>query len=182
MKVITGTARGKNLKELKGEDTRPTTARVKEALFSILHFSLPQSHVLDLFSGTGQLGIEALSRGAAHCTFVDTRKQAVSLIRENLACTGLSQSAAVHTQDGLQFLNTCTQSFDIIFLDPPYATDLLERALYQIDKFDILRTNGIIICESSANKEFPCQFQHFAMGKQYRYGQIMLTTFYWQGM
>ena len=99
MRVITGTARGRRLNELKGKETRPTTDRVKEGIFNIIQFDIEGRRVLDLFGGTGQLGIECLSRGAAHATFVDARTDAVKLIRENLALTALANRATVLTAD-----------------------------------------------------------------------------------
>lgn len=104
MRVITGTARGRRLGELSGMDTRPTTDRVKEGLFNIIQFDIEGRRVLDLFAGTGQLGIECLSRGAAHCTFVDQRKDAVALVRKNLDATELSDRAKVFQGDALSFL------------------------------------------------------------------------------
>ena len=121
MRVITGTARGRRLKEPVGMETRPTTDRVKEGIFSSIQFEIEGRRVLDLFGGTGQMGIEALSRGAAHCTFVDLRKDAAAAIRENLALTDLSDAATVIQGDALAYLTRCQESFDVIFLDPPYA-------------------------------------------------------------
>ena len=105
MRVITGTARGRRLGELTGKDTRPTTDRVKEGLFNVIQFDIEGRRVLDLFAGTGQLGIECLSRGAAHCTFVDQRKDAVKLVRENLEATELTDRAKVVQGDSLSFLS-----------------------------------------------------------------------------
>ena len=104
MRVITGTARGRRLLEPEGMDTRPTTDRVKEGIFSSIQFEIEGRRVLDLFGGTGQMGIEALSRGAAHCTFLDLRKEAVGVIRENLKRTGFAEDAAVVQGDYLAFL------------------------------------------------------------------------------
>ena len=107
MRVITGTARGRRLKELQGMETRPTTDKVKESLFSIIQFDIEGRRVLDLFAGTGQLGIEALSRGAARCTFVDQRKDAAALVRENLKLTGLSGQGKVVQGDSISYLMSC---------------------------------------------------------------------------
>ena len=114
MRVISGSARGRRLKELQGMDTRPTTDKVKESLFNIIQFEIEGRRVLDLFGGTGQLGIEALSRGADHCTFVDMRKEAAALIRENLRLTGLSERSRVVQGDALSFLSSCGEKFDVI--------------------------------------------------------------------
>ena len=175
MRVISGSARGRRLKELQGMETRPTTDKVKESLFNIIQFDIPGRRVLDLFGGTGQLGIESLSRGAASCTFVDQRRDAVKLIRENLAECRLSEQAKVLQGDSLAFLTSCREKFDVIFLDPPYHTDLMDRALELVTKIDILSENGIIICETMAQRELPQIPAPYEWGKDYRYGQIKLT-------
>ena len=150
MRVITGTARGRRLKELQGMETRPTTDKVKESLFSIIQFDIEGRRVLDLFAGTGQLGIEALSRGAAEAVFVDRRPDAVRLVQENLALCGFTDRARVKSGDALAYLKS-GEKFDLIFLDPPYAADLLEQALTAIASFDICREHGIIVAESAAD-------------------------------
>ena len=156
MRVITGTARGRRLGELTGMDTRPTTDRVKEGLFNIIQFDIEGRRVLDLFAGTGQLGIECLSRGAAHCTFVDQRKDAVALVRKNLDATELSDRAKV---------------------DPPYDTNLLNTTLNRIAVIDILAENGIIICESRADQDLPELPLPYRKSKDYRYGKIKVTLY-----
>ena len=138
MRVITGTARGKRLKELPGLDTRPTTDRVKEGLFNIIQFDIEGRRVLDLFAGTGQLGIEALSRGAAFCDFVDRNPAAVKIVRENLQATGLADRGTVHNRDFAAFLPGIRRRYDLIFLDPPYALPALEQALERIAAIDIV--------------------------------------------
>ena len=177
MRVISGTARGRRLKELQGMETRPTTDRVKEALFNIVQFELPGRQVLDLFAGTGQLGIEALSRGAARCTFVDQRRDAAALVRENLKLTGLSQQAQVVQADSISLLMSCREKFDVIFLDPPYLTGVLEKAVETVSAFDILREHGIMVCESPLEQELPTLAAPYERGKEYRYGKIKLTVY-----
>ncbi len=176
MRVISGTARGRKLKELQGMDTRPTTDKVKESLFNIIQFEIEGRRVLDLFGGTGQLGIEALSRGAAHCTFVDQRREAAALIRENLKLTGLSDRARVVQGEALSFLQSCREKFDVILLDPPYHTDLMDQALELAVKIDILSENGIMICETMAQRVLPELDRPYEWGREYRYGQIKLTV------
>ncbi|MBC5722223.1 Ribosomal RNA small subunit methyltransferase D [uncultured Clostridium sp.] len=176
MRVISGSARGRRLKELQGMDTRPTTDKVKESLFNIIQFEIEGRRVLDLFGGTGQLGIEALSRGADHCTFVDMRKEAAALIRENLRLTGLSERSRVVQGDALSFLSSCGEKFDVILLDPPYHTELLEKSVERITEFDILREHGIMICESAAERELPALPPPYEGGREYRYGKIRLTV------
>ena len=177
MRVISGTARGRRLGELEGMETRPTTDRVKEALFNIVQLEVPGRKILDLFGGTGQLGIEALSRGAEHCTFVDQRSDAVTLIKNNLKVTDLAGKGRVVQGDSLGFLQNCGEQFDVIFLDPPYRADLLERAVEAIAAFDILREHGIMVCESALDKVLPTLNAPYERGKEYRYGKIKLTIY-----
>ena len=177
MRVITGSARGRRLKELSGMETRPTTDRVKESIFNIIQFDLEGRKVLDLFAGTGQLGIEALSRGAGSAVLVDVRKDAVALIKENLKLTGLHQRATVHQGDAMAFLAACREKFDLILVDPPYQTPLLEQAIEKIAAFDILTKHGIIMCESAVDKALPDLQPPYEKGKEYRYGKIKLTRY-----
>lgn len=177
MRVITGKARGVQLKTLAGELTRPTADRVKEALFSIINFELPGASVLDLFGGTGQLGIEALSRGAENAVFVDGREEACGLIRENLKRTKLSGQAVVIRSDYMDYLNRCRDKFSIIFLDPPYAEVFLENALKRITEIDILQSDGIIITERPLGKELPWSFEGYTRSKDYKYGKTLLTIY-----
>ena len=132
MRVITGKARGVQLKTPDGMTTRPTADRVKEALFSIIQFEIPGAKVLDLLGGTGQRGSEALSRGAKSAVFVDAGEPACKLIRENLRRTKLEADAKVIRSDYLEYLKRCRENFNIIFLDPPYAEVFLENALNSI--------------------------------------------------
>ena len=177
MRVITGKARGVQLKTPDGMLTRPTADRVKEALFSIINFEIPDADVLDLFGGTGQLGIEALSRGAKSAVFVDSREDACKLIRENLKRTKLEKESNVIRSDYLDYLKRCRESFDIILLDPPYAEVFLENALKRITEIDILRTNGIIVTERPLEKELPWEFEGYTRSKDYKYGKILLTIY-----
>ena len=177
MRVITGKARGVALKTPDGLVTRPTTDRVKEALFSIIHFDIPGARVLDLFGGTGQLGIEALSRDAAFAVFVDEREDACKLIKENLRRTKLEQNARVVRSDYLSFLNRCQEKFDIILLDPPYAEIFLENSLKRITEIDILQSGGIIVSERPLGKELLWDFPGYTRSKDYKYGNTLLTLY-----
>ena len=177
MRVITGKARGVVLKTPDVMHTRPTSDRVKEALFSIIQFEIPTAKVLDLFGGTGQLGIEALSRGASSATFVDEREDACALIRENLRRTKLAQDATVVRADYLSFLKRCKNHYNIIFLDPPYAEVFLENALNYIIEIDILQSGGIIVAERPLGKELPFEFEGYTRSKDYKYGKTLLTIY-----
>ena len=177
MRVITGKARGVQLKTPEGMLTRPTADRVKEALFSIINFDLPGSVVLDLFAGPGQLGIEALSRGAKSAVFVDAREDACKIVRENLRRTKLDTQAKVVRSDYLDFLRRSKEKFDIILLDPPYAEVFLETALKTIAEIDILQSGGIIITERPLGKDLLLDFEGFARSKDYKYGNTLLTLY-----
>ena len=180
MRVITGSARGRRLKELEGLETRPTTGKVKEALFSVIQFDIEGRRVLDLFAGTGQLGIEALSRGAECAVFVERRRDALQVIRENLEACGMTDKARVVNGDAMSYLKS-GEKFDLIFLDPPYASDLLEQALEEIVRFDICRRHGIIVAESAADKTLPPLAGPYALYREYRYGKIKLTVYHRDG-
>lgn len=177
MRVITGSARGRRLKELKGMETRPTTGKVKESVFNIIQFELEGRRVLDLFGGTGQMGIEALSRGAAHCTFVDVRRDAAQLIRENLEHCQLSDRATVLQSDYLAFLTSNREKYDVIFLDPPYEGEIIKKALQTITSIDKLSANGIIIGENGSNYDWPVVPKPYELEKVYRYGSIGISLY-----
>lgn len=177
MRVIAGKAKGTTLKTPEGMLTRPTAERVKEALFSVLNFDLPESRVLDLFGGTGQLGIEALSRGAREAVFVDERAQACALIRENLRRTGFLPQAVVVRSDYAAYLSACTQTFDLILLDPPYAEVFLENAIKRITEIDILQSGGIIAAERPLGKPLAQELPGYTRSRDYKYGKTLLTFF-----
>ena len=177
MRVITGKARGIALKTPEGMATRPTTDRVKEALFSIIQFDIPNARVLDLFGGTGQLGIEALSREAKSAVFVDERDDACKLIKENLKRTHLEDSAKVIRSDYMAYLRGCKETFDIIFLDPPYAEVFLENSLKMITEIDILQSGGIIVAERPVEKEFSLDLPGYSRSKDYKYARTILTIY-----
>ena len=177
MRVITGKARGVQLKTPEGMLTRPTADRVKEALFSIINFDIPGATVLDLFAGTGQLGIEALSRGANRAVFIDAREDACKIIRENIRRTKFENQARVIRSDYLEYLRRCKEKFDIILLDPPYAEVFLENALKSITEIDILQSGGIIIAERPIEKELLLDFEGFTRSKDYKYGKTLLTIY-----
>ena len=177
MRVITGKAKGIALKTPDGMATRPTADRVKEAIFSIIQFDVPAATVLDLFGGTGQLGIEALSRDAKKAIFVDELDAACRLIRENLKRTKLEGQGTVVHSDYRAYLKNCSEKFDIIFLDPPYAEVYLENSLKIITEIDILQTGGIIVAERPIGKDLPWEFDGFIRSKDYKYGKILITIY-----
>lgn len=183
MRVITGSARGRRLLELEGLETRPTTDRVKEGVFSALQFDIEGRRVLDLFAGTGQMGIECLSRGAASAVFVDQRKDAVEVVKKNLALTNLQDRARVIHGDARDFAARTDERFDLVFLDPPYASGLLEELLERITApgFDILDPYGIIIAEHPAEKALPALPPCYRPLRTYRYGKIAVTLFRREG-
>ena len=177
MRVITGTARGAKLKTLDGLATRPTSDRVKEAIFNIIQFDIEGRRVLDLFAGSGQLAIEALSRGAGYAVLTDQNAAAVKVIKENLKKTKLDQRASVFQADYLSYLSTTRETFDIIFLDPPYAENFLEKALQKISEIDILSEGGIIVCERSREKVLPATVGQLICSKDYCYGKTAVNLY-----
>ena len=177
MRVITGKARGVVLKTPAGMATRPTADRVKEAIFNIIQFEIPAARVLDLFGGTGQLGIEALSRDAKSAVFVDEREDACKLIRENLKRTKLEQYGKVVRSDYMAYLKNCREKFDIILLDPPYAEVFLENSLKMITEIDILQSGGIIVTERPLGKELPWEFPDYTRSRDYKYGNTLITIY-----
>ena len=174
MRVITGTARGKRLKTPADYDIRPTTDNVKESLFNIVQFDIEGRRVLDLFAGTGQLGIECLSRGAASAVFVDQSREALTIVRENLKSCGFS--AVVLQQDALSFLRGCGK-FDLILVDPPYDSGLYGPVLEAINSFDILSDGGIIVCECRRETALPDMRPPYKRGREYRYGKVCLCVY-----
>lgn len=171
MRIVSGSARGLKLLSLEGDNTRPTTDRVKEALFSIIQFNIYDSVVLDLFSGSGAIGIEALSRGAKHCDFVDDHKPACDIILENLVRAKLNDKASVFNCDAQNFLSGCKQKYDIVFLDPPYNKGLCELAVNKICDLSLINDNGIFVCETSADEPPIVE-----KAKRKVYGKIAITV------
>ncbi len=174
MRVISGLARGRKLKTPENYDIRPTTDNVKESLFNIIQFDIEGRRVLDLFAGTGQLGIECLSRGAGSVVFTDESREAVKIVRENLKNCGFS--ATVLQQDAISFLRSCG-SFDLIFVDPPYDSQLYQSVLETINSVDILSDGGIIVCESRRENTLPEMRPPYRKRKEYNYGRVKLTLY-----
>ena len=175
MRVITGSARGAKLEAPAGQNTRPTSDMAKEAIFSIIQFELEQAMVLDLFAGSGQLGIEALSRGAKFCVFVDSDRQAQEVIRKNLAATKLATQSRVAAMEAGAYIITCKDTFDIAFLDPPYQKQILENILPLVAAR--MNSGGAIICETDKMEKPPQQAGEFSIYREYRYGKAKITVY-----
>ena len=173
MRVISGVCRGRKLLEPEGRAVRPTTDQVKEAMFNIIQFDVEGRRALDLFAGTGQLGIEALSRGARECVFVDTSRDSLKLVRENLRRCGLE--GQIVQCDGPEYLRR-GEKFDLIFIDPPYGTGLDARAVEAVKAFDILSKGGIMVCETMRDTILPDPGADYGTVRTYRYGKIKLTV------
>lgn len=175
MRVITGIARGKNILTLSGDALRPTASRVKEGLFSAIQFDIEGRRVLDLFAGSGQLGIEALSRGAERAVFIDESAEAISVIQKNLLTTGLGKSASVARSDYKSYLTMCKDKFDIVFIDPPYHKGFYNDALTLATR--VMSDYGMIICEYPAEVTVPETVGEFVTYKKYRYGRVNVSIY-----
>lgn len=175
MRVITGTAKGCRLETLTGLDTRPTVERVKEGLFSAISFEIEGRRVLDLFAGSGQMGIEALSRGAASCLFVDRSREAVAVIRRNLQATKLAANATVIAEDALSALSRQRGPFDLVLLDPPYADGLLLPCLELLG--DKVSVGGAVLCESDRETDLPETVGPLRLQRTYRYGRVFVRLY-----
>lgn len=175
MRVITGSAKGIRLKTLDGLDVRPTTERVKEGMFSAIQFDIPGSRVLDLFAGSGQLGIEALSRGAKQAVFVDQSANSLSVVRENLKACHFTDRVELHQKTAEQFISMAQpQSFDMIFLDPPYRMQILEKVIPEL--VHLLRPGGYIVAEHEKNYKMPEKILNLRLKKEYFYGKIVVSV------
>lgn len=169
MRIISGKYRGKKLKEFELETTKPTLDRVKESIFNLIQFDVSDAVVLDLFAGTGALGIEAISRGAKKTFLIDNNKKAISIIKENLK--GIEGDFVVQQTDYLNFLNSTKEKFDIVLLDPPYKTDFGKTAIETIINNNLLSENAIIVFETSEDKEFNFNFDGLEIKKK-KYGTV----------
>ena len=177
MRIISGTARGRRLKTLEGMDVRPTTEKVKEAIFSSIQFDLPQATVLDLFAGSGQLGLEALSRGAKRAYLIDHSPKALSVIRENVAAAGFSEQAEVIQTEAATFLKSSapTMQWDLVFLDPPYQKGLVQSALPLLSR--CCKADALVVCETDFTEELPDSVGSLQKLREYKYGKTKLTTY-----
>lgn len=180
MRIITGTAKGTILKAPLGNSTRPTADRVKEAVFSMLQFDIENRTVLDLFAGSGQMGLEALSRGAKEATFVDKSKDAIAIIKENAKKANLNENAYIFQNDFLEFLNkNIGKSYDLIFLDPPYALNMYKPAIKLLYENSYIKSSTLIICESDFKELFENDLEleaKFSIIKQSKYSKTIITV------
>lgn len=178
MRVITGTARGRRLVAPPGLDTRPTSEVAKEAVFSIIQFEIEGARVLDLFAGSGQMGVEALSRGAKSCVFVDTSRACQQAQRQNLSHTGLADRARIVGADAASFLRGGKGPFDIAFLDPPYGSGLAAGLLPLLAA--AMSEGGVILCETERRETLPEEIpggSGFVRRREYRYGKAKITLY-----
>ncbi len=175
MRVITGSARGKRLITPDGRDVRPTPERVKEGLFSALQFDIEGRRVLDLFAGSGQLSVEALSRGAKSAVLVDNSAASIKIARANIENCGFSDKAKIIQSDFSAFCAMCRDTFDIVFLDPPYAEGLLMPALKAV--LPLVSDYGFIICEHPSEVKPDESVGGFKISKSYRYGKVYVSVY-----
>lgn len=175
MRIITGRARGKKLVTLEGKDVRPTSDKIKESLFNILQFNIEGRIFLDLFAGSGQIGLEAISRGAEKAVFVDSSKKSIAVIEQNVQHTGFTAESKVVNADSLMYIRHTAEKFDVAFIDPPYKTGILQEVLPYVA--EAMNEGGIIVCEHPADEEVPEDLGEFVKLKDYKYGKIILTSY-----
>ena len=180
MRIITGSARGVSLMTLPGEATRPTAERTKEAVFSMIQFDIECRKILDLFAGSGQLALEALSRGAASAVLCDKSKEAINIIKKNAEKTRLSDKCKIYSSDAQTLLGRLgNERFDIVFLDPPYALKTIPSVLSLLLSNNRVKPTSIIVCETAeasdvfGNDDILCD--KFNIKKQTRYGAACVT-------
>lgn len=172
--------KGTKLRTLEGDNTRPTLDRVKEALFSILMNKLVDAKVLDLFAGSGALGLESLSRGAESAVFVDKSPQSIKIIKENIVKTGFEDASKVYKVDfevALKKLNDISEKFDIIYLDPPYGKNIVIKTLNCMHKYDILNEDGIIVAETDESDVVDDVVGNFFRYDERKYGRVRIHFF-----
>ena len=179
MRIITGKARGIKLKTLEGDNTRPTAERVKEAVFSMLQFDIEGRRILDLFAGSGQMSLEALSRGASEAVLIDKSIDAIKIIEENSKKCGFGESCIIRRCDYLEYIKRNKgEKFDIIFLDPPYALHFYAPALRALIENDMLKPMSLVVCESGEEMIFDKDLaleDRFCIFKQSRYSKTFIT-------
>lgn len=178
MRIITGTAKGTKLKAPSGLDTRPTADRVKESVFNILGDIVVDARVLDIFAGTGNLGLEALSRGGKSAVFVDHSQESIEIIKENAHRTKLVDLTEIYKNDVLRALDRLAQSehsFDLLFCDPPYKKGFVQTVLEKIDKQPIMADRGIIVMEHSRHEKIADEWENLELRRTERYGATLIS-------
>ncbi len=175
MRVITGTAKGRLIKTLDGLETRPTTQKVKEAIFSVLQFDIEGRRILDLFAGSGQMGIEALSRGASTAVFVDNSQKATSVIKDNIIRAGFQDRSEIYCRDSSLFLSSDKGKYDIVFVDPPYSKNMASKSLEALGK--ILSDHGIVVCEHDSHDVLPDKTESLEKIQTKSYGRICVSYY-----
>lgn len=173
MRVITGSAGGRKLKTLEGRDVRPTGDKIKEAVFSVLQFQIEGRVFLDLFAGSGQMGIEALSRGAKKAYFVDRSLASLKVVRENIKTADLEENAVVIRQEAVAFLASVSEMFDIAYVDPPYGKGIINEVLPLLCKK--MNKGGVIACECGEGEKIISEAGDFVLDRTYRYGKIAVS-------
>ncbi len=175
MRIITGSARGRRLVAPDGTDVRPTAEVTKEAVFSAIHFEIEGARMLDLFAGTGQMGLEALSRGARTVTFVENGGPSLQALRSNIAACGFEEQCKVVAMDALRFLEIGGQEYDVVFIDPPYCKGLAQAAV--VLAAGQTAPGGVILCETDRQEQMPETAGDFRLIKARRYGKAMIHTY-----
>jgi 16S rRNA (guanine966-N2)-methyltransferase len=180
MRVISGTAKGRPLKAVPGTGTRPTTDKVKEAVFSMIGPYFDGGRALDLFAGTGGLGIEALSRGMEAAVFVDMDKRSIDVIRDNLRAAGLSDKAEVYRNDAERALKALGKrgiDFDLVFLDPPYRMKNMEEVLQQLEEGGLVRPDATVLIEHAAAHHYAKRIGNFSCRRLNVYGDTAIAIY-----
>ena len=184
LKIITGTAKGRVLKTLEGDATRPTSERIKEAMFSSIQFDIENRRVLDLFAGCGQLGLESLSRGAASCMFVDSSREALDIVKANAQATGFTKECKYLVSDWRNYIRKVSgrEKFDLVFIDPPYALECCADAMTRLAEGGVLAKGALVVCESGTEVIDPAAFPAFELTKSRAYGKkTSLNIFIYRG-
>ncbi len=177
MRIITGEYRGRRLETPVGNDVRPTTDKVKEALFNLIMADVPEAVVVDLFSGSGNLGLEALSRGASRCYFCDSSRDSIALIRRNVEYCRAQERSVIYTADYRKALDKIREKVDVFLLDPPYRKGILPDCLARIEEAGLLAEDGVIVCEHGTDEPMEDVIGGFEKFKERSYGSITLTIY-----
>lgn len=183
LRVISGKVRGLKLDTPKNQDVRPTTDRVKESLFNMINPYIRESNVLDLFAGTGSLGIECLSRGAKNCVFVDKSRESINIVKSNVKKARVENESTILNidfKDAVKRLSTQNQKFDVIFMDPPYYENMFIDCLKSIDELNLLHEDGIIVVEHDTKDQFEETIGRLVKTRDKKYGNTTMTFYKWE--